>query len=95
MRKESVPKAKEMTIEEILASRGQQYGEFHEHARITQSLKDCMKNSKNWESLTPAMKESLEMQAHKIGRILNGNPNHKDSWDDIEGYCHLVSMKLI
>lgn len=81
-------------VEEMLAERGNRYGDFKEHARITQNIKRAMVDSPNWDGLPDAMKESLEMQAHKIGRILNGDPTYKDSWDDIEGYAHLVSQEL-
>lgn len=88
-----VPIIKE-SVDEILSARGKEYGEFHEHARITQNIKTAYKDSPNWNSLSPAMKESLEMNAHKVGRILNGNMNNKDSWQDIEGYTKLVSDLL-
>ena len=85
---------KELSVEEILEARGKEYGEFEEHARITQNIKEAYKDSPNWNCLSPAMKESLEMNAHKVGRILNGNMSNKDSWQDIEGYTNLVSKKL-
>ena len=82
------------TIEKTLAERGNRYGDFKEHARITQNIKAEMRFSPNWQELSPGMKEALEMVAHKIGRILNGDPCYKDSWVDIEGYIHLVSREL-
>ena len=82
------------TTQEILDARGKEYGSFAEHARITQNIKDAYKDSPNWDKLPPAMKESLEMNAHKVSRILNGNMNNKDSWQDIEGYTKLVSDLL-
>jgi len=81
-------------IDTTLQERGTRYGEFNEHARITQNIKAAMVCSPNWEILTPAMQESLEMIAHKIGRILNGDPTYKDSWADIVGYARLVEQKL-
>ena len=87
-------KKKVQTIAETLAERGNNYGDFNENARITQNIKDAMKDSPNWDTLSPAMKESLEMQAHKMGRILNGNPCYKDSWVDIIGYAELVNRSL-
>lgn len=81
-------------IDATLQERGQRYGDFGEHARITQNIKAAMVCSPNWEVLTPAMQESLEMIAHKIGRILNGDPNYKDSWTDIVGYARLVEQTL-
>jgi len=83
-----------MTVENTLVERGNRYGDFNEHARITQNIKRAMADSPNWESLTDSMKESLEMVAHKVGRILNGDPSYSDSWHDIQGYCKLVEDEL-
>jgi hypothetical protein len=38
--------------------------------------------------------EALEMICHKIGRIVNGDPNYADSWIDIAGYAKLVADRL-
>lgn len=82
------------SIDETLAQRGTRYGDFGEHARITQSIKRAMCDSTNWEMLSDDKKEALEMLAHKIGRILNGDPEYKDSWHDIIGYAKLVDDTL-
>ena len=85
--------AEELT--EILAERGQAYGPFSTHADITQQIKRVMKATPNWNHLTYAQCESLEMIAHKIGRILNGDPNYADSWVDIAGYAQLIVQILV
>ena len=82
-------------IDATLAERGSRYGEFPEHASITQGIKDAMKTGHNWEGLDDDMKECLEMVAHKAGRILNGDPYYIDSWTDIIGYTRLVEKRLI
>lgn len=84
-----------MSIDQTLAERGTRYGDFNEHARITQNIKSAMRDSPNWSKLSPAQKEALEMNAHKVGRILNGDPNYVDSWHDIVGYTRLVETELI
>ena len=84
-----------MNITEVLEERGKRYGEFTDHAFITQSIKRAMKNSSNWNHLSDDMKEALEMIAHKIGRILNGDLEYIDSWTDIVGYAKLVEDYLI
>lgn len=86
-------------ITATLQERGNRYGPFDGHAMITQALKEVMNNSidgidTNWNTLTPDQKEALEMIAHKIGRILNGDPNYDDSWIDIAGYAKLVADRL-
>ena len=82
-------------IESTLAQRGKRYGCFKEHSRITQNLKSCMVHSENWSELSDDKREALEMIAHKIGRILNGDPNYHDSWHDIVGYAKLVADSLL
>lgn len=82
-------------IADTLAERGSRYGDFAEHARITQAIKAAMVDSPNWASLPPDMREALEMNAHKVGRILNGDPNYHDSWHDIIGYTKLVADRLL
>lgn len=81
-------------IDETLKERGVRYGAFIEHARVTQNIKRAMHDSKNWQLLDDDKRESLEMLAHKIGRILNGDPNYHDSWHDIIGYTKLVADTL-
>ena len=81
-------------VQEILVERGKTHGPFDVHARITQELKGVMVNSPNWAGMSYAQKESLEMVAHKIGRILSGNPDHLDHWDDMAGYSTLVGNAL-
>lgn len=81
-------------IDLTLNERTGRYGEFTEHARITQSIKRAMAQSSNWDNLDDDQREALEMTAHKIGRILNGDRNYFDSWHDINGYIKLVADRL-
>ena len=81
-------------INATLAERGTRYGSFDEHARITQNLKRAMIDSPNWQALSDDQREALEMVQHKIGRILNGDPNYHDSWHDIIGYTKLIADRL-
>ena len=77
-----------------LQERGKRYGPFTGHAELTQNLKADMKEAPGWMRLNDSQKEALEMIAHKIGRILNGDPNYDDSWRDIAGYAQLVVDQL-
>lgn len=81
-------------IQTTLDERGKRYGNFSGHARITQLLKDDMHRDPGWDKLPMAHREALDMIAHKIGRILNGDPNYADSWHDIAGYATLVENAL-
>lgn len=81
-------------IAATLIQRGNRYGKFTGHAKITQSLKRVMHETDNWKKLSDDQKESLEMVCHKMGRILNGDPDYDDSWIDIAGYAKLVGDRL-
>ena len=83
-------------VSSLLSERGTRYGEFMSHARITQAFKltsaEYLRRSNV--ILAPDQKEALDMIFHKIGRIINGDPNYADSWIDIAGYAKLVSDRL-
>jgi len=80
--------------DQTLEDRGTRYGDFAGHALVTQSIKRAMSESENWQSLSDDKREALEMIAHKIGRILNGDPDYQDSWHNIIGYARLVERQL-
>ena len=79
-------------VSQTLKERGKKYGDFTTHAQITQELKDVVKNYDG--NLSPIHKEALDMIMHKVGRILNGDPNYADSWHDIAGYAQLVEERV-
>ena len=84
-------------ITETLAERGERYGKFIDHACITQELKQAIYRHMEHTSkveVDPDQQEALEMICHKIGRIVNGDPNYVDSWVDIAGYAMLVADRL-
>lgn len=82
-------------VDATLTERGTRYGEFIDHSRYAQDLKRAMQRvPANWHKLSDDKKEALEMVVHKIGRILNGDPEYIDSWHDIIGYVRLVEKNL-
>lgn len=81
-------------INEILEGREARYGSFQSHSEISQDIKMTMGNMANWKMLEDCQRESLEMIAHKIARILNGDFNYVDNWIDIAGYAMLVANIL-
>ena len=78
----------------LLQDRGKNYGNYLTNATISQNLKDVMHEASNWNRLSADKKESLEMIALKIARLLNGNPDHLDHWRDIIGYATLIATTL-
>jgi hypothetical protein len=81
-------------LPELLKERNATHGDYSVHAEITQRLKDVLRQSDGWSRLTLVQRESLDMIAHKLGRIAAGNPNHQDHWVDIGGYSQLVAEAL-
>lgn len=84
-------------VDATLAERGRRYGDFVGHARVTQRLKAVLEDelTQRGQFLAPDQQEALEMIFHKIGRIVNGDPNYVDSWHDIAGYAKLVDDRLV
>lgn len=78
----------------ILAERGARYGRFKDHAAIAQDLKAVMAATEGWSRLSCSQAEALDLIAHKIARILNGDPNYIDSWVDVAGYSQLIVREL-
>ena len=69
-------------------------GVFKDNALTTQTLKRVMRQGKNWSILSDVKKESLEMIAQQIGRILNGDSDCLNSWNGLSDYAGLVVKYL-
>ena len=92
-------------IEATLSERGDRYGPFTGHASVAQMIKAAMAPIKPKldrmvasgglrRDQADAIIECLDMVAHKIGRIVNGDPLYHDSWHDIIGYVRLIEKML-
>lgn len=85
-----------MGIDDVLAARGKVYGEFLQQARVSRSISLAILDA--CDLCQPILQadqiEALYMMAVKIARIINGDPNYVDNWDDIAGYATLVANRL-
>jgi hypothetical protein len=83
-------------VDETLDTRALSYGKFKDGAALMQGIKRQMANhaQKHEKTFADDQWEALEMIVHKIGRIVNGNPDVVDHWVDIAGYAKLVSDRL-
>jgi len=77
-------------IKKILEERGAVYGEYAEVAFTSQALKSAMHSGHAWWDMPDEIKESLEMVANKISRMVNGSCMHEDNILDIMGYMQLA-----
>ena len=83
------------SIDATLAQRESTYGDYADVANVSQWLQETMAKGKNWDSMENYQKESLQMIANKIARIVTGNAKYHDSWHDIGGYAKLVADRLL
>jgi hypothetical protein len=83
-------------VDATLDARALDYGKFIEGAEVMQMLKRVVQNalSNRDKTLAHDQAEAMDMIIHKIGRIINGNPDVVDHWLDIAGYAQLVADRL-
>ena len=81
-------------IDALLTMRAATHGDYADKAQFIQAIKNSMRACPKWGRLCPDQAESLDMIATKLGRILYGDPNHRDSWTDIGGYARLIERRL-
>jgi hypothetical protein len=82
--------------DETINERAVDYGKFKDGAALMQGMKRLVADHARAHDKLFAddQWEALEMILHKIGRIVNGNPDKVDSWVDIAGYATLVADRL-
>lgn len=82
------------SVEDTLHERGARYGDFSEHAALSQLLQDTMRGAEGWALLDSVKRQALTVIADKIARVLTGDPEYADNWHDIQGYARLVEARL-
>lgn len=75
----------------LLQEREKTHGSFKQNALISQCLKQTFQQDGHYKDLCNEHAEALDMIALKLSRILSGQANFKDHWDDIAGYAKLAS----
>lgn len=83
-------------VNTTLNTRAVNYGTFKDGAALMQAIKRSMAQhaAKHDKTFADDQWEALEMIVHKIGRIVNGNPDVVDHWVDIAGYATLIADRL-
>lgn len=74
----------------LLQERTKTHGPFKLNAEISQQLKHIFAEHIII-NFKPEQIEALDMIALKLSRILSGQANFRDHWDDIAGYAKLAS----
>jgi hypothetical protein len=95
---ECVPSDKNawVSTDSILDARAKTYGPFRDVSELTLTLVDAVNARLKDRDISLADDQSvaLFMIQHKIARIITGDADHIDSWDDIAGYAKLVADRL-
>lgn len=84
-----------MSIEDTLAERGSRYGDFTDHAQLSDDLQTRCESSPNWSRLPAWQRWGLRIILDKIARMLTGDPSYADNAHDIVGYGKLIEDRLI
>jgi hypothetical protein len=90
------PRLPDFSVNSVLDTRAANYGTFKDGAALMQSLKRSLAEhaARHNKAFADDQWEALEMIVHKMGRIVNGNPDVVDHWVDIAGYATLVADRL-
>jgi hypothetical protein len=82
-----------MALNEVLDERRKTHGHFDAQFLCAQFLKDYLEID-GFCSDHRIMQEALDQIAHKLSRIVTGNPHHVDHWRDIAGYAMCIVRYL-
>ena len=82
-------------VNNTLSERGNSYGDFTDNAQVAQQLKNAVRRGQAWVHASGAQREAIDMILSKISRLVTGDPAHKDSWHDIQGYAKLAEDRLV
>ncbi len=73
----------------IIETREATHGDYGDQAATAQIMKDLFRHSRQWDKMQPHHRETLDMIAVKLARIVTGNPEEPDHWLDVAGYATL------
>ncbi|CAB4242247.1 hypothetical protein UFOVP83_49 [uncultured Caudovirales phage] len=82
-------------INKTLEKRRGTHGSFESTAKTAQAIKSIIDDGDSNELLLSFQREALHQIATKISRIVNGDPDHADSWHDIAGYATLTESLIV
>ena len=83
-----------MKVNQILKDREVTHGDFEIKAIWIQEIMENLIGLNSWEDMSADQREAIHMILVKLSRILYGNSNHADHWDDIAGYAQLIANRL-
>jgi hypothetical protein len=82
------------TANSVIESREASHGDYLLQSYMAISIKDIFRKQAGYSKLSADQRESLDMIAVKMSRILHGNCDEPDHWLDIAGYATLCYNRL-
>ena len=81
-------------VADILVQRRGTHGDFSTNAAVTQGIMRLLATGPSWNLLSDVHVEGLHMIAHKMTRVVCGDPSEPDHFLDVSGYARLVVKHL-
>ena len=85
---------KVMEVDQILEDREITHGDFEMKAMWIQEIMEHLIGLNAYQNMEADKKEAIHMILVKLSRIIYGNHDHADHWNDIAGYALLVADRL-
>jgi hypothetical protein len=85
-------------IHSLLSDREITHGNFQDTARIAQNLKTViehevqLRHARTQSPMPYVLRESIDNILTKIARVIAGEPETEDHWNDIQGYAKLAAQ---
>lgn len=73
----------------IVQEREKTHGPFSSGAQCAQQIKAALHQGAGYARLSAVHREALDMIATKLSRIVTGNADELDHWQDVSGYAEL------
>lgn len=81
--------------QDVLQQRGSKYGPYSANSSTTQGIMELLMAAPNWKNQPQFNREALHMIAHKMARVVCGDPYHADNFVDIAGYAELARKEIL
>lgn len=85
-----------MSVTDVINEREKTHGNFDNSSRCSQALKQILqdeisrRHQRGQPKLSDGQLEAVSMICHKLGRVMSGDADLSDHWDDIAGYALLA-----
>lgn len=78
-------------ITALILTRARTHGDFTEGSKFAETFITIFEDHPTWALLPAFARQSIRMQASKYGRIMAGDWDFADHWNDVSGYSKLVA----